>query len=303
MKLEKIAKNGKSSILLFFLVVSILVVSLGLIITIQVFKKSNSEDNAAETEFALLNNIGNSFSFESLNGNEENDDNFVNSFLGGGGSSSGSRKKSKKVDNSDASNKETDLDENEEFMHVIVMLKDDKTPTITKDSLSEIKTEVNIKQNKVLAKLDTDEFHIKHRYNTISGFAGEVTKEGLDKLKQDPNVEAIYEDELLHITLIESAPLINATDVWDLGITGKGSVVCVVDTGIDYTHPDLGNPNCNISETIEGDIESYLLESPHPYENNFDYTWTITKPGFNQIAVHFEKIGLEKLKLKSLIKT
>ena len=41
-------------------------------------------------------------------------------------------------------------------------------------------------------------------------------------------------------------------------------------------------------------IESYPLESAHPYTNNFDYTWTITEPGATQIRVHFTKIDTER---------
>ena len=40
-------------------------------------------------------------------------------------------------------------------------------------------------------------------------------------------------------------------------------------------------------------VESYSLESSHPYSNNFDYTWTITEPGATQIRVHFTKIDVE----------
>lgn len=40
-------------------------------------------------------------------------------------------------------------------------------------------------------------------------------------------------------------------------------------------------------------VESYVVESAHPYTNNFDYTWTITKSGATQIRVHFTKIELE----------
>ncbi|MHA1770735.1 MAG: CUB domain-containing protein, partial [Candidatus Thorarchaeota archaeon] len=40
-------------------------------------------------------------------------------------------------------------------------------------------------------------------------------------------------------------------------------------------------------------VESYVVESAHPYSNNFDYTWTITKAGASQIRVHFSQIDVE----------
>jgi subtilisin family serine protease len=165
------------------------------------------------------------------------------------------------------------------------MLKDDETPVITEDSLSEI---------------DPDDFHLKYKYNTINGFAGKITEQGLKELKQNPYVETIYKDEILNITLTESVPLINAEDVWALGVTGEGSVVCVLDTGIDYTHPDLGN--CTDNYAINGNIVPHSLESSHPYANDYNNTWTITKPGFDQIAVHFSDIDVEYIYDRIFIK-
>ena len=34
-------------------------------------------------------------------------------------------------------------------------------------------------------------------------------------------------------------------------------------------------------------VESYVVESAHPYTNNYDNTWTITKSDATQIRVHF----------------
>jgi len=34
-------------------------------------------------------------------------------------------------------------------------------------------------------------------------------------------------------------------------------------------------------------VESYVVESAHPYTNNYDYTWTITKTGASKIRIHF----------------
>jgi len=40
--------------------------------------------------------------------------------------------------------------------------------------------------------------------------------------------------------MVNSAPLIGAPEAWNLGYTGSGTYVAVIDTGIDYTHENFG---------------------------------------------------------------
>ncbi|MCK5474438.1 MAG: S8 family serine peptidase [Candidatus Aenigmarchaeota archaeon] len=86
---------------------------------------------------------------------------------------------------------------------------------------------------------------LKWDLSLINGVSAEIPKKMLLELEGDSNVLRVEEDKKVHAFLQQSVPLINADDVWnkqflDTNITGKGETVCVIDTGIDYTHSDLG---------------------------------------------------------------
>lgn len=59
-------------------------------------------------------------------------------------------------------------------------------------------------------------------------------------------VLSVFEDKEVRTTLSESVPLTKAPDLWRLAsdsgvpLTGRGARIGILDTGIDYTHPDLG---------------------------------------------------------------
>jgi len=125
-----------------------------------------------------------------------------------------------------------------------------------------------------------------------------ISKENFQNLK---NVEAIEEDEILTMFLDNSASIINATKTWNLtyfgnNLEGNSQTVCVLDTGINYEHPALGN--CSVrTVTVNGNNESYSLHSETDsggvYTGNYDNTTTITMPGYTSVAVYFSKLYTE----------
>ncbi|MBI1968390.1 S8 family serine peptidase [Candidatus Woesearchaeota archaeon] len=89
------------------------------------------------------------------------------------------------------------------------------------------------------------EFTVEQQYATLPAFAGMVTEAGLEELAKNPAVEKVVLNEIQHIFLDTSVPLIEAPKVWNItvngtAITGDGETVCVIDTGVDYTHPAMG---------------------------------------------------------------
>ena len=76
--------------------------------------------------------------------------------------------------------------------------------------------------------------------NLSDGFVGIINQKGFEELTNNLDIKEIQMDMVGHISLDESVPLINVrNDVWNLGYTGSGIDICVIDSGINANHPDL----------------------------------------------------------------
>ncbi len=87
----------------------------------------------------------------------------------------------------------------------------------------------------------------------FNGIALNISYAEAEKIKSVPGVKYISPDYEVQINMMDSVPLTQADYVWQLDydgnscsssgkdcLTGKGIKIAIIDTGIDYTHPDLG---------------------------------------------------------------
>ncbi|HET9346024.1 MAG TPA: S8 family serine peptidase [Candidatus Limnocylindrales bacterium] len=111
-------------------------------------------------------------------------------------------------------------------------------------------TKVTAEQDAVfakLAKLDADATLLGRSKIALNSISVEADAASLRALATDKRVTAINRVRDYELDLSETVPFIGATAVHDLGVTGEGITVAVIDSGIDYTHVAFGGPGTDLA--------------------------------------------------------
>jgi len=102
----------------------------------------------------------------------------------------------------------------------------------------------------------------KEFYNVFNGAVLSLSPEQAIKIKNLEAVKKVYPDKKVSATLYDSVSMIHGDELWNLDedgnlcnetgkpcLDGEGIKIAIIDTGIDYTHPDLGGcfgPGCKV---------------------------------------------------------
>ncbi len=100
-------------------------------------------------------------------------------------------------------------------------------------------------------------------YKVFNGMVLNINEEDVEKIKKIPEIKSISPNLEVKSLLMDSVPLIGANRVWQLDsdgnnctqtekecLTGKDVTIGIIDTGVDYTHPDLGG--CTEPQFLSG---------------------------------------------------
>lgn len=142
-----------------------------------------------------------------------------------------------------------------ELTTVIVQLQEPSIVEAKHMGKAQSKEKLEAKRHMVIEEVESKlNAEIGREYDYLfSGFSLKLQGNQIVSLLNVEGIKAIYPD--VHYTtqeigeplmvsspdMFNTAPYVGAVDAWNLGYTGQGITVAVIDTGTDYTHPDLAH--------------------------------------------------------------
>lgn len=134
---------------------------------------------------------------------------------------------------------------------------------------------ITVSEEKRRQKFSRSRGHIKRTHKLINAISGQVPEEEIDKIKNDPDVAYVEPDVEVGITdpgLVLPPLTQEYKDSWGVtriggnaavaaGITGAGIKVAILDSGIDYNHPDL-------KDNYKGGY-NFAYDNDDPYDDGY----------------------------------
>ena len=147
---------------------------------------------------------------------------------------------------------------------LIVEAKEGKRPALATTSLHDTHTKAiqdiqNIRGSSMQSFAANKRNEIQSFRRAFNGLSVRLSDEEVTKVMSLPYVKDVHASRSFKMLLNESISQIGADEAWGMqgpdeyALKGKDITIAVIDTGVDYTHPDLGN--CTSQEFLDGDCE------------------------------------------------
>ncbi len=116
-------------------------------------------------------------------------------------------------------------------------------------------------------KMPRPGIRITRTYDTVNVITVNITKEGLESLRNDSSVREVVINKVLNVMLPQSVPLIHGNSTWNLvvsnsNLTGNNETVCITDTGIDYGNFAFNNWGAKVVGGYD-----FVNEDDHPQDD------------------------------------
>lgn len=131
----------------------------------------------------------------------------------------------------------------------------------------EQRSEIAETQSDVIGDLPADADVIYRTHSVLAGIGVRADESDKDSLEAIPGVSAVYPVAPKEMENSYAVPFQGAPQVWqDTGYLGEGTVIAVIDSGVDYTHANFGGPG-TVAAYEEAHENEKLLPDPSLYPN------------------------------------
>ena len=128
--------------------------------------------------------------------------------------------------------------------YIIILRQEERTEGFSAQSRMMSVSEV---QEDFLSTHHKENFTITHQYEKFPIIVIESNENTIEKIMNNPHVESVSPNILLHTMIHNVTEIIESTNyIYYTSYNGTGQTVCVLDTGVDYTHSSLGGGWGNI---------------------------------------------------------
>jgi subtilisin family serine protease len=128
---------------------------------------------------------------------------------------------------------------------------------------------LGLKSKRIRATSLDQEFNVTYKGKSFNGATLSLNREDYEKLMVRSDIESVNVAPHFRLTLQTSIPLVNASLTRQLqeqgiNITGAGQTICIIDSGVNYTHSALGS--CSSSAFLAGNCNKTI--SGYDFVNN-----------------------------------